>query len=131
MKMQSFLHIHQFTNIRDFSKGCNWWSITYDLAVSLLKEKVLKQYRYTLCCDEVFLQTFIKQHPDFYAKVFDKDNKYRSCMRLIDWNRGTPYVYNKSDFEVLNNSRYFFARKLGNIDVLKDFVIYRAKANVL
>ena len=50
MKIQSFLHIHQFTNIREFSKGCNWWSITYDLAVSLLKEKrrILKQYRYTL-----------------------------------------------------------------------------------
>lgn len=133
MKIQSFLHIHQFTNIREFSKGCNWWSITYDLAVSLLKEKrrILKQYRYTLCCDEVFLQTFIKQHPVFFAKVFDKENEYRSCMRLIDWNRGTPYVYTKSDYEELNNSKYFFARKFGNIDVIKDFVLYRAKTNVL
>ena len=34
-----------------------------------------------------------------------------SNMRLIDWNRGNPYVFKSSDFEELIKSDMLFARK--------------------
>jgi hypothetical protein len=38
-------------------------------------------------------------------------------MRLIDWNRGTPYTYRLPDFDELMNSDCLFARKFDmNVD---------------
>lgn len=32
-------------------------------------------------------------------------------MRLIDWERGTPYIFRTDDFPLLANSSMLFARK--------------------
>ena len=38
-------------------------------------------------------------------------------MRYIDWNHGEPYVFRKTDFRRLQNSKALFARKFDeNID---------------
>ena len=49
--------------------------------------------------------------------MLNEDDDYRSCLRLIDWNRGTPYVFRDEDFDVLINSEMLFARKFDwNVD---------------
>jgi hypothetical protein len=66
----------------------------------------------TLCCDELFLQTILLNSPfsaDRYINEFDSDP--HQTMRLIDWNRGAPYIYRLSDFEELMDSGCLFARK--------------------
>ena len=39
------------------------------------------------------------------------DNDYGACLRYIDWERGTPYVFRKEDFEELMASNCMLARK--------------------
>lgn len=123
LKVQKLLHIHQITDFCKYAKGCNWWSITDELAKSLLKEKhsILRRYRFTSCCDEIFLQTYMMEHTNFLSKVYNIDDEYKSCMRLIDWQRGNPYVFKECDYVDLLNSKYFFARKFGSVKVIEEF----------
>lgn len=44
------------------------------------------------CCDEVFVQTIIWNSP-FQECIYDKEDLFHGCMRLIDWNRGGPYTW--------------------------------------
>ncbi len=131
LQVQKSLHIRRYTNIASFAKGCNWWSITEKLAKALIanKDTFLKTYKYTLCCDEVFVQTFVKQHPEFASKLYNLDDEYEGCMRLIDWTRGTPYTYKESDFKELSESNRFFARKFDSIHVTKGFYKLKFKRN--
>ena len=39
------------------------------------------------------------------------ENNYDACLRYIDWNRGTPYVFRNEDFDELMASDCMFARK--------------------
>lgn len=97
-----------------FYKGANWVSITGDLANSLIhnKNQILKQYKYSMCADEIFLHTFV-MNSEFKERIFDSsmNNKYSACMRLIDWDRGGPYIFKKEDFDELIESGMLFARK--------------------
>ena len=45
--------------------------------------------------------------------MFDMEDGYKGCMRLVDWERGNPYIYGAetSDFDVIINSSHLFARK--------------------
>lgn len=115
VKMQKILKIHRLKN-KEYvvQKGCNWFSITHGLAIEIVDNisELRKQYRYSFCGDEVFLQTFVYNsvhRNNLYNKNFNND--YYSCMRLIDWERGNPYVYRITDFDQLINSEYLFARK--------------------
>lgn len=95
-------------------KGANWFSITGDLAKNIIKNRKIieRHFRYSFCGDEVFLQTFVF-NSEFCSQLYsDKfDNDYHACMRLIDWKRGNPYVFDIEDFDELINSDYMFARK--------------------
>ncbi len=96
-------------------KGANWFSITNELVSELLnnKTKICKIYKNSLCCDEVFIQTFIVNKKNIMKRLYIKEfgDNYKSIMRNIDWNRGKPYVWRNSDFDELINSDYLFARK--------------------
>ena len=52
-----------------------------------------------------------------YIYIYDETNSYHSCLRKIDWNRGTPYVWRSDDFEELTNDDYLFARKFSSCDM--------------
>ena len=66
------------------------------------------------CVDEVFIPTLIYNSP-FKNSIYKSDsNEYMSCMREIDWNRGTPYVWRNDDFDYLINSDKLFARKFSS-----------------
>ena len=97
-----------------FGYGAQWFSITHDLACYVLAQKrmIRKHFRVTVCCDEVFLQTIVL-NSHFKDKLAQKNLKrtdYGSLKRLIDWNRGSPYVYTIEDIELLKTTDCF-ARK--------------------
>ncbi len=107
-----------------FGFGANWFSITHELACYILSKEIeIKTvFRYTTCCDEIFLQTLILNSP-FQDRLYYKkfDNNYIACLRYIDWKRGTPYVFRSEDFKELMDSPYLFARKF-DLDIDKNIV---------
>ncbi|MDR0979390.1 MAG: beta-1,6-N-acetylglucosaminyltransferase [Lachnospiraceae bacterium] len=112
---QKILKINRSNRTKlDFASGSEWFSITDKLVKYVLKNKdmILKMFNNTICSDEMFLQTLIlnSEFKDYlYNNKFNND--YLSCMRMIDWNRGKPYVYKEEDFKDLIDSPYMFARK--------------------
>ena len=48
-------------------------------------------------------------------------NNQLACARLIDWNRGNPYVFTSSDFDEIISSDAMFARKF-DLNTDKDIV---------
>ncbi|MGG4036986.1 beta-1,6-N-acetylglucosaminyltransferase [Heyndrickxia ginsengihumi] len=115
-----------------FQKGTNWFSITDDLARYILsKEKwIYKTFKYSFCCDEVFLQTLINNSL-FKEKLYrkDYDNSCDAMARLIDWNRGKPYIFSIGDLEELKNSKLMFARKFD--DSIDKKIILRIEEMIL
>lgn len=115
------IHVQRILRIRKKSslnwkmyKGANWVSITGTFMAFLIsnEKRVKKEFRFSKCCDELFLQTVLMNSPyaqNLSCTVFQDD--YRSCQRYIDWNRGNPYVFRENDFEELISSGYLFARK--------------------
>jgi hypothetical protein len=93
-------------------KGSDWYSITHGLVEYLLanEKKGRELLKYGLVPAEFFVQTFV-WNSDFRQRVYDIDDEYASNMRLIDWNRGEPYVFRSEDFDELIGSGRLFARK--------------------
>lgn len=105
---------------RTFYCGANWFSITHRLASDFCEHKnmMLKKIRMTKSSDEYILQTFIKMvsknEYTFYDNIRDPYN-YKQIVRLIDWNRGNPYVWMKENFDEIINSDRMFARKFDDV----------------
>lgn len=125
--IQKLLFIRQYRDVDYFGKGPNWWSITHSLASAIVKEEkqILTRFRYVLCCDEIFLQTYIKHHPEFMSRLYRPEDEYLSCMRYIDWTRGTPYVFRSNDFGELIHAKGFFARKFEDLDIYTSLYEWR------
>lgn len=103
-----------------YKKGANWVSITNDCCNYILQQKafIKKHFRYSICGDEIFLQSLIFNSP-FYHRCYSIKDEYEGCMRAIDWTRGSPYEWQESDFDELIYSNKLFARKItdSNIDL--------------
>lgn len=99
----------------DIKKGYNWFSITDDCCRYVLKteEWIRRQFRYTMCADEIFLQTVLWNSP-FRDKLYDIQDVNRGSTREIDWERGNPYVWTIEDMESLLQSECMFARKFSS-----------------
>lgn len=95
-------------------KGCNWFSITGELAKYIVsrQDEYRSIFSYSYCCDEIFIQTIVESS-DFKNNLFMPDcgNDHFACVRLIDWERGNPYVWRSDDFDLLKSSPCMFARK--------------------
>lgn len=94
-------------------KGANWFSITDKCANYIVsKEKwVRRHFKYTKCCDEVFLQTLVYNSEFKDHLYYDSYEKRNGNLRYVDWKRGNPYIFRIEDFDDLISSHYFFARK--------------------
>ena len=57
------------------------------------------------------------------------DNDVHAIMRLIDWNRGDPYVFKCDDYEELASSDLLFARKFDS--KVDSAIIERVRDSVL
>jgi hypothetical protein len=93
-------------------KGSDWYSITHALAEHFLaNEKTGRELlKHGLVPAEFYLQTLV-WNSDFRERVYDIADEYASNMRLIDWNRGEPYVFRSKDFDELIGCGRLFARK--------------------
>ena len=94
-------------------KGANWISITDGMIQYILSQRKLikKQFYYSHCADEVFLQSVAMASPY-------RDTVTGNCLREIDWVRGGPYTFRKEDVPMLLESENLFARKF-DIDLDK------------
>lgn len=124
------------TIFNKYEKGANWVSITGDFAEYLMhKQKEIKRaFHHTVCCDEVFLHTVLKNSPfisDIYkSEIKDRDGYFYTNMVYTDWNRGRPYTFKSEDFEELISSPYIFARKFDentDCDILEKIENYIKK----
>ncbi len=91
-------------------KGANWVSITNKFCEYLLsmKEVILKSFRYTVCGDEIFLQSILMSS-DF------KKNLYLGNMRFANWKGGnSPQNFEMCDLNKLSTSNCLFARKFSS-----------------
>lgn len=102
---QKKLHIDRCKGKKVYM-GANWINITrpcLEYLVSREKE-IRRQYRMTLCADELFVQNILLDSP-FREKLWTEP------IRCIDWERGEPYVFRKEDFHLLMDSGFLWARK--------------------
>lgn len=102
----------------EFKKGGNWVSITENAVRHLIQYKdiALSRMKYTLCPDEIFIQTIL-WNSSFREKIYCLDDANTGSMREIDWERGNPYVWRKNDYEKLGSSSKLFARKFSSYDL--------------
>ena len=105
LKIQRFVKINRCKKISLF-KGVQWFSITDNLARYVLTQEnfIQKTFKYSLCSDELFLQTIVMGAPY-------KNNIVNCSLRYIDWERGEPYTFRADDYEELMNTEDLFARK--------------------
>ncbi len=116
LKVQKKLKINRVKDPTYFRDGANWFSITHDLALYVIENEnnIKKTYKHTYCADEVFLQTLV-YHSKFYKNLYSyDDDDYDSNKRLIDWQRGNPYIFKNKDYTEIINSNRFFARKFSS-----------------
>ncbi len=111
-------------------KGTDWYSITHDALLYILsKESEFRKYFYhAYCPTEFFVQTLLwSSHFKNTLYATTDNDEAIACARVIDWERGTPYVYTVDDFEFLKNSPGVFARKF---DENKDMEIVQLLQNL-
>lgn len=120
-KVQELLHIDRVKKIcKDESVkimgGATWFSITSELASVIVEQERLIQKIFekdTIFADELFVQT-IAWSFGFEKTIFDSSKIYKEgngSLRLIDWQRGDPYVWREKDFNEILQSNCLFARK--------------------
>lgn len=98
----------------EFRFGANWVSITHELVGYILSKKdyIEDRFPFTKSPDEAFIQTLVFNSKFKNNLYYDKyDSNYIACMRLVDWERGTPYTWKNDDYSELMNSNMMFARK--------------------
>ena len=98
-----------------YGGGHQWFSITGTFAEYAVAHRdwVKKRFRFTYCCDEIFLQTLLLQSP--YKEKLNRAPDMPGCLqcaRLIDWVRGGPYTFTIEDLDMILASPAMFARKL-------------------
>ena len=113
------VHLQQYIHIRrrfpfPLHKGANWVSITDEFCSYLVQQAstLTRLFKYTLCADEVFLQSIFMSSPFTISLNRPMGSEYEQCMREIDWGRGNPYVWTEEDVPHLMNSDRWFARKI-------------------
>lgn len=130
-KLQYVLGINRLRNMRcDIYKGSNWFSITDNLAREVCNRKawIYRHFKFTLCCDEVFLQTILMDslHRENLS-IHADESPLNAAKRYIDWNRGNPYVLKREDCNLIINSPAMFARKFDyeKYPEIIDFLVQR------
>lgn len=112
----------------ELKKGSQWVSVTRQfVAYALSKKNYLKKnFRNTLCSDEIFLQTLL-WNSSFRKKLHQPEDKIHGNMRNILWVNHKPYVWKKNDYDYLISSGQLFARKFSSQD--KELLLLMAEHN--
>ena len=135
VKVQDILKVDRYKNSSiKLQKGAEWFSITHEMASLVVKKQkwIKKHFKYTRCCDEVFIQTIInnsnRKKYIFQQGLWKGKN---ACLRKIDWGRGKPYTWTINEKEELLQSECLFARKFdSNVDNdIVDYLVTMLKDN--
>lgn len=91
----------------EFKTGSNWLSITDEFAHYLLANErlIYRLFHDGIAVDELFVHTLC------YNSKY-RNNISRIPVRLIDWKRGNPYVWQENDLDEILKSECLFARKI-------------------
>lgn len=123
LRIQRLLKIQRSKDVV-FQHGANWFSITDQLARFVLGQSawIHSTFKNTQCADEIFLQTIV-HNSEYAGRLFHPryDDTNQAIMRLIDWERGEPYIWRISDKQELLQSNMLFARKF-NSEVDRDII---------
>lgn len=103
-------------------KGCAYYSLTEDLLELIVQNEknITKLLKYTLCGDEIFVQT-IAYNSSFRNKIYNDKNEWQGCMRDLAWpsnivgNR-VGMNYSMKDLDFLLHSDKLFAMKFESPD---------------
>lgn len=97
-----------------YKKGANWCSLTHDFVKYMIDNKsfILTYYKNSYCADEVYKQTLI-WNSHFKDTIWNYNEEFKGCMRLIDWSRGKPYIFGQDpkDHLIVKEAFHLFARK--------------------
>ena len=98
--------------------GPNWVSITDRFVQYLLKNEALinQIFKQGVAADELFVQTLC-WNSEFKKNIYDG-----GPTRLVDWNRGKPYVWTEKELDEIKDSSCLFVRKLSNQNHLADLI---------
>ena len=111
--IQRCLHINRLKDHR-MAAGPQWFSITHGFASEICanEKQVKKWFRNTFIPDESFVATMAEEL-GYKSGVFvvPSRSKLSPNLRLIDWNRGKPYVWRMEEYDDLMASECLFARK--------------------
>lgn len=119
----------------ELKKGAQWVSITQNFCKYIVNKKteIIKRCQNTCCCDEIVLQTLLWNSP-YKKNIYNINDEYKGCLRLIDWKRGNPYVFGKdfqSDKKMIESSDSLFARKfdMDKYPEIVSFIIKKLQNN--
>lgn len=133
-KAQKLLRVDRLkgTGLKEIGKGSQWFSITAEFGRYLMEQEPLveRTFRSSYCSDELFIQTMVLNSP-FVDSLYDPNGD--GCgdnLRLIDWERGAPYVLRSQDYSEIMDAPVskLFARKF---DERVDAAIIRRIADTL
>ena len=107
-------------NIKFGPSWCDLKDKTVKYIVSK-EEEIYKTYSHMRAPDELYKQTLIFNNKNILKSIYQSKDAYEQCKRMIDWNRGRPYVWKIGDFNELIHSNRMFARKF-DINIDKEIV---------
>lgn len=101
-------------------KGSQWWSITSEFARYIIskEEYITKHFDNTFCPDEMVFQT-ICWNSEFRNKIYCLNDEFKGCRRYIPWLNTYIRLFNDEDFELMQSSDFWFARKFSQKDLTK------------
>jgi len=93
-------------------KGTDWYSITHKSALYLIEQEVIfkKLFNKSLHPGEFFAHTILF-NSHFKDNIYNLVEENEGSLRLIDWDRGKPYIFREEDYNEIMNSKQLFARK--------------------
>ncbi|MBF7124916.1 hypothetical protein ITR00_02285 [Pediococcus pentosaceus] len=118
-KINKILRVDRLSHGIKVEKGTNWFSISKKSVKKIVDFPNFKMFMNSYLGDEIYIQTILSNYKNKYKNKYD-DNKMAG--RLIDWKRGTPYVFSKKDVPYLKdkmNTVFAFARKVEDPSVPK------------
>lgn len=111
-RIQRVIGVNRIDISRTVYSGSNWVSITGDFAAKILakKDDYLEMFKLSRSADELIFQIG-------YMDVFcgDFSHVWDNNARLIDWERGHPFVFGPENIGELKNAvntKFAFARKI-------------------
>ena len=129
---QKKIGVNQLAGFKGTPRKCSdWWSITHQAAELILKnEREFKKHFKHVFCPSEFLAQTILFNSELKDNIYDLKDPNRGSLRLIDWERGTPYVWHNKDYKTIIESQNMFGRKFNRlIDAKIMSRIYQNRVN--